>query len=103
MRYKSPSKYIWFISQAVNTPTCFGLIRPSSEGVHVVTRYLKAGIVEREETSISRQQLGKHASMAMNTHATTEELLEAVSSTQSVPRLYNEVTEQVSQFYDHNK
>jgi hypothetical protein len=51
---------------------------------------LKARIVEWEETATARQQLGKQAPPAMNKQATTEELLEAVFSMQSVPRPYSE-------------
>jgi hypothetical protein len=35
--------------------------------------------VEPEETAVATERLGKHISEAMNTHATTEELWEAVS------------------------
>jgi hypothetical protein len=34
--------------------------------------------VEPEEMVVARQQLSKHVPMATNTHATTEELLDAV-------------------------
>jgi hypothetical protein len=54
-----------------------------------MTWQLKAGIVE-EEAAIARQRHGKHISTAMNKHETIEELLEAVFSMQSAPRLYNE-------------
>lgn len=40
--------------------------------------------MEPEETAAVRKRLDKHASAAMNMHATTEELLEAVSSMRSV-------------------
>jgi hypothetical protein len=39
--------------------------------------------------AIARQQLSKHITVAMNMHSTIEELLEAVFSMQSVPRLRN--------------
>jgi hypothetical protein len=45
--------------------------------------------VEAKELAIVRQQLGKHTPIATDMHATTE-LLEAVFSLWSVPRLYNE-------------
>jgi hypothetical protein len=45
---------------------------------------------ETEETVIVRQQRGKHVSATTNGHATVEKSLETVSSTRSVPRLYNE-------------
>jgi hypothetical protein len=57
--------------------------------VNIVTWCLEAGIVEREETATARQQIGKHVVMAVNEHSTTEELLEAVFSTQSLPGLYS--------------
>jgi hypothetical protein len=41
-----------------------------------VTWCLKAGTVEPEETSTARQWLSKQVSAAMDTQATTEELLE---------------------------
>jgi hypothetical protein len=37
---------------------------------------------------IARQWHGKHVSAATNTHPTIEELLEAVSSMQSLPQLH---------------
>jgi hypothetical protein len=46
--------------------------------------------VQPEETAIARQRHGKHVSVAVDMHATVEELLEAVFSMWSVPRLYNE-------------
>jgi hypothetical protein len=60
-----------------------------SYGVSNVTCGLKAGIVEKEETTTARQRLSKHASVAIDTHTTLEELLEAVFSVWSEPRLYN--------------
>jgi hypothetical protein len=45
---------------------------------------LKAGIVEPEETVISRQRLGKYFVAAMNTHATVDELLDAMIFMRSV-------------------
>jgi hypothetical protein len=47
-------------------------------------------IMEPEETSITRQRLSKHVPAATNTQATIEELLEAMFSVGSAPRLYNE-------------
>jgi hypothetical protein len=52
---------------------------------------LKAEIVEQKEAATAMQQHGKHVSIATNEYATVEESLEVVSSTQSVPRLYNKV------------
>jgi hypothetical protein len=49
---------------------------------------MKARIADQEKTSIARQQLGKHVSAVMNNHATTEDLIEAVFSMQSMLRLY---------------
>jgi hypothetical protein len=37
--------------------------------------WLKARIVEPEDTTIARQQHSKHLSVAMNAHATVEELM----------------------------
>jgi hypothetical protein len=41
-------------------------------------------MVEPEELAIARQQLGKHISAAMNTHATIEEVLDSVFSVGSM-------------------
>jgi hypothetical protein len=43
--------------------------------LNIVTWRLKAGIMEPEETFISRQRLRKQVSAATDTHAPTEELL----------------------------
>jgi hypothetical protein len=40
--------------------------------------------------AIAREQLGKYASVVTDTHAAIEELLEAVFSVGSAPRLHNE-------------
>jgi hypothetical protein len=53
-----------------------------------VTRRLKAGIVEREKTTIARQRLGKHVPAAKNTQTTIEVLLETMVSIRSVPSGY---------------
>jgi hypothetical protein len=42
--------------------------------------------VKPEEVATARQRLGKHAPMARNTHATIEDLLEAVFSMRSMLR-----------------
>jgi hypothetical protein len=42
------------------------------------SEHLKAGIVEPEVSDVTRQRLGKHISAETNTHATMEELLDAV-------------------------
>jgi hypothetical protein len=48
-------------------------------------------MLESEETDVSRQQLDKNVPAATDTHATIEELLEAVFPMWSVTRLYSEV------------
>jgi hypothetical protein len=40
----------------------------------------QAGALESEENAVTRQRLGKHFPAATNTHATVEELLDAVFS-----------------------
>jgi hypothetical protein len=55
-----------------------------------VTSRLKAGIVEQEEADIARQRLGKHISAANNQQAKIQELLEAMFSVWSAPKLYSE-------------
>jgi hypothetical protein len=47
-------------------------------------------MVEREEAAIARQRRCKHISAANIQHAIVDELLEAVFSVRSVPRLYSE-------------
>jgi hypothetical protein len=54
----------------------------------IVAIRLKTGIVEQIDAAIAMQRCGKHISAAVNEYATVEELLEAVFSMQSVPRLY---------------
>jgi hypothetical protein len=49
---------------------------------------VKGGTAEPEETTIAGQRLSKYVSAATNTHATTDELLEAVLSVRYVSRLY---------------
>jgi hypothetical protein len=61
-----------------------------NKGLYIVAYLLKARIVESEETAVARKLHGKHISSVTNTHATIEELLEAVFSLRSVPRLYKE-------------
>jgi hypothetical protein len=46
--------------------------------------------VEKEEEAIARQLRGKHVSASTNQHATIEELLEAMYSSWSAPRLHSE-------------
>jgi hypothetical protein len=53
-----------------------------------VTYRLKARSAEREETAVAKQGLGKQVSSARNNQAKIEELLEAMFSMWSVPRLY---------------
>jgi hypothetical protein len=45
---------------------------------------LKSGIMEPEETVVTRQRLGKHFAAAMNTRATIEKVLDAGFSMWSV-------------------
>jgi hypothetical protein len=44
----------------------------------IVTLWPKAGLVEPEETSVARQRRDKQLSAATDSHATLEELLEAI-------------------------
>jgi hypothetical protein len=48
--------------------------------------------VEFVDVSIARKLKGKHVSVAKDMHGTMEEVLDAVFSVQSVPRLYNKDT-----------
>jgi hypothetical protein len=56
---------------------------------HIVTWWLKVGIVEQIHVAIARQQR-EHMFAAMNEQATVEEPLELVSSMRFMPKLYNE-------------
>jgi hypothetical protein len=58
--------------------------------LYIVAWRLKAGIVEPEETSFTKQRLGKYFPPVTNTQATIEEFLESVFSVGSPPRLHNE-------------
>jgi hypothetical protein len=69
--------------------------------VNIVTSLLKSGIVKPADRVVVRELLCKHAlcrqwlisrhmSAATDTHATVEDMLEAVFSVWPVPRLYNE-------------
>jgi hypothetical protein len=51
---------------------------------------LEAGIAEPEQKVVARKQLDKHSSAATNTNATIGELLEAMFSMRSVPRLHTD-------------
>jgi hypothetical protein len=51
-----------------------------------VTQHLKGGIVAPEERNVAMQQIDKQVSMAMDTHATTEEKFETRFSMWSVAR-----------------
>jgi hypothetical protein len=72
----------------------------SSHGVFLVY-LLKTRITEREETSIAREQHvtgcflcdPRHVSTGTAMHTTVEELLEAVFSTLSAPRLHKELND----------
>jgi hypothetical protein len=55
-----------------------------------VTEHTKERISEPEEMTIARQWLSKKAPMAMDTHTAIGQLLVAVLSMWSIPRLYNE-------------
>jgi hypothetical protein len=55
-----------------------------------MTRWLKVRIVEQDKTAIVRQWHGKCVSIAMNSHAAIEELLEAVFFVQFLLTLYSE-------------
>jgi hypothetical protein len=46
--------------------------------------------VDPEETAVSRQRYGKHVYLAVDTHPTIEELLEAVFYVWFMLRLYSE-------------
>jgi hypothetical protein len=52
---------------------------------YIVTRHQKNGIVEPEETAVAGKRRNKHLSMAVNMHATTEQMLEAVFSIWFMP------------------
>jgi hypothetical protein len=67
--------------------TCRGL---KISNIDIVTLRLKARILEIEEAAVARQRRLKQVSSATNKHATTEELLEAVFSIPSLPRLYSD-------------
>jgi hypothetical protein len=58
--------------------------------IYTVTLHLQGRIVEPKGTVVARQRRDKHVSAATNTHATTEELLEAMFSMQSVSMLYSD-------------
>jgi hypothetical protein len=48
--------------------------------IYIVTYMLKAKSVEREETAVARERLGKHTFAETDTQATIEQLLEAISA-----------------------
>jgi hypothetical protein len=50
--------------------------------ISIVTRCLRTGIAEQEETLIARQQLSKHVPMTTYTQATIQELSETSFSVQ---------------------
>jgi hypothetical protein len=58
--------------------------------LHIMTWRLKAGIVEPEESSNSRQRLGKQVSATTDTQATIEESLGTMFSIRSVQSGYKE-------------
>jgi hypothetical protein len=49
-----------------------------SSACFLSVKHLNARIVEPEEMAVARQWLGKHFPLVMNTHVTTEELLDIV-------------------------
>jgi hypothetical protein len=58
---------------------------------NTVACLLKVRIVKPVETAVARQLLSsRHVMAATDTHATVEELWEAVFSVGSMPRLHNE-------------
>jgi hypothetical protein len=58
--------------------------------------------VEPEETVVARDRLYKHVYAITSTHAAKEELLVAVFSVRSVPRLHKESTLSNSAFCHHS-
>jgi hypothetical protein len=59
-------------------------------GKYIVTKCLKPRIVEREETSVARQRLGKQVFAATDTQASIEELLGTIFSIQAIQSGYKE-------------
>jgi hypothetical protein len=57
---------------------------------YIMTRRLKALIMEPKEIAIARKHLGKHVSATTNKHAAVEEIFESLISMHSVPKLYDE-------------
>jgi hypothetical protein len=64
---------------------CMRITSGSPTHHHIATWPQKAGILESEKTSVSRQQLGKRATIAKDAHATVEKMLDTVFSISSVP------------------
>lgn len=58
-----------------------------------MTRHLKGGIVKPEETTFVRKRFGKHVSLATDTHAAIEEILEAIFYMLSVSRPSEKVSQ----------
>jgi hypothetical protein len=52
---------------------------------------IETRIVERKETAVAKQRLGKHFSAATNQQETIDELLETIFSIRSLLRLHDEV------------
>jgi hypothetical protein len=71
-------------------PAVLNLAKLAYNFVNIVTWRLKAGIVEPEKTSITRQRLGKQVPAATDTQATAEELLEMMFPIRSVQSGYKE-------------
>jgi hypothetical protein len=74
---------VWTLGKSQHLPSLV-------TATHIVTWHLKGGIVEPEDMALARQRLDKHLSETTDTHATIEDLLEAVVPLRSVPRLYSE-------------
>jgi hypothetical protein len=101
------TNHIYF---SIEIKNAWGYRATSTPPIHrpidgIMTRHLRAEIMEPNQTSNARQRLGKHIPAATNTHATTEQplsrertgkhatilvLLETVFSVPSVERGYKE-------------
>lgn len=57
---------------------------------HTVICWVKEGIADPEKSAIARWQHGKYVSPATNKHVAIKELLEAMLSIWSMPKLYSE-------------
>jgi hypothetical protein len=66
-------------------------MQTSSRVIYIVTFLMQAGIAEPEETVCKHVSTATQVTAATFTHATVEELLEAVFSVGSKQRLYNKM------------